>query len=411
MSDNDLITNTNTNSSSAEFAPNFVKSNFLNNSFNEQQQQQNQHQQSFKNTSYKLYGVLVHLGYTSHSGHYYSYVRGPNDVWYKADDQQVNTVPAQDALGQNAYILFYNRVSNNSFHQTNTNNVISSSSVTLKTITQTKKDYFQSPSIPLKTSANTFSSNLINQNESIKQINLNIPKQTTNENLLSEKPSAELPLEKFKSTFVAVENIMEKAKSSIKLKLSSEIDSPDEKNSKTLNYDQVLRIKKLNKRNLKLINRKKQLDELNQLKSEDKESKKVKKKIKKLKKQIKKDETKIKKLEKRNKKYLKNDLNLSDDSASSSFNNNKDTKSQTNSLSLLKQYHSSSSSEESTPFSSPKSHSRSSISSSCSSILSESSASTSTSSESKWTPAKTLKRKFIETEPDSDSTAQNPSTK
>jgi ubiquitin carboxyl-terminal hydrolase 36/42 len=65
---------------------------------------------TLKSVTYKLYGVLVHLGYTSHSGHYYSYVRGPNDVWHKADDTQISTVRVQDALDQNAYILFYNRV-------------------------------------------------------------------------------------------------------------------------------------------------------------------------------------------------------------------------------------------------------------------------------------------------------------
>ena len=47
-------------------------------------------EKALRNVSYKLYGVLVHLGNTSHSGHYYSYVRGPNDVWYKADDQRVS---------------------------------------------------------------------------------------------------------------------------------------------------------------------------------------------------------------------------------------------------------------------------------------------------------------------------------
>lgn len=61
---------------------------------------------------YRLYGVLVHLGYTSHSGHYYAYVRGPNGhQWYKADDTSVNGVSAADALSQNAYILFYTRIS------------------------------------------------------------------------------------------------------------------------------------------------------------------------------------------------------------------------------------------------------------------------------------------------------------
>lgn len=60
---------------------------------------------------YRLYGVLVHLGYTSHSGHYYAYVRGPphGQQWYKCDDQSVSAVSAQDAMAQNAYILFYAR--------------------------------------------------------------------------------------------------------------------------------------------------------------------------------------------------------------------------------------------------------------------------------------------------------------
>ena len=65
---------------------------------------------ALRNTSYKLYGVLVHLGYTSHSGHYYSYVRGPNDTWYKADDTRISVVQLRDVLSQNAYILFYTRI-------------------------------------------------------------------------------------------------------------------------------------------------------------------------------------------------------------------------------------------------------------------------------------------------------------
>jgi hypothetical protein len=68
-------------------------------------------EKALRNVSYNLYGVLVHLGNTSHSGHYYSYIKGPNNVWYKADDQRISTVQSRDALGQNAYILFYNRIS------------------------------------------------------------------------------------------------------------------------------------------------------------------------------------------------------------------------------------------------------------------------------------------------------------
>lgn len=67
-------------------------------------------EKSLRKLNYKLYGVLVHLGYTSHSGHYYSYVRGPNNTWLKADDQRVSSVQTRDALAQHAYILFYSKI-------------------------------------------------------------------------------------------------------------------------------------------------------------------------------------------------------------------------------------------------------------------------------------------------------------
>jgi ubiquitin carboxyl-terminal hydrolase 36/42 len=35
---------------------------------------------------YKLYGVLIHEGIAMNSGHYYSYIKGPNNCWYIADD-------------------------------------------------------------------------------------------------------------------------------------------------------------------------------------------------------------------------------------------------------------------------------------------------------------------------------------
>ena len=70
----------------------------------------NNKEKALRNVTYKLYGVLVHLGHTSHSGHYYSYVRGPNDQWYKADDTRVSIVQSSVALAQNAYILFYNKI-------------------------------------------------------------------------------------------------------------------------------------------------------------------------------------------------------------------------------------------------------------------------------------------------------------
>ena len=38
---------------------------------------------------YNLYGVLVHLGGSTNSGHYYSFIKAPNGEWFKMDDQSV----------------------------------------------------------------------------------------------------------------------------------------------------------------------------------------------------------------------------------------------------------------------------------------------------------------------------------
>jgi ubiquitin C-terminal hydrolase len=58
---------------------------------------------------YSLCGVLVHSGSSCHSGHYYSFVKNSNGVWYKMDDSHVSQVSLTQALGQHAYILFYVR--------------------------------------------------------------------------------------------------------------------------------------------------------------------------------------------------------------------------------------------------------------------------------------------------------------
>ena len=39
---------------------------------------------------YQLYGVLVHSGFSSHSGHYYCYIRNSTGVWYCMNDAQVH---------------------------------------------------------------------------------------------------------------------------------------------------------------------------------------------------------------------------------------------------------------------------------------------------------------------------------
>lgn len=41
------------------------------------------------NLRYTLYGVLVHAGWSTHSGHYYCYVRTSSGMWHSLDDNQV----------------------------------------------------------------------------------------------------------------------------------------------------------------------------------------------------------------------------------------------------------------------------------------------------------------------------------
>lgn len=39
---------------------------------------------------YTLYGVLVHAGWSTHSGHYHCYIRTSSGMWYSLDDHQVS---------------------------------------------------------------------------------------------------------------------------------------------------------------------------------------------------------------------------------------------------------------------------------------------------------------------------------
>ena len=59
---------------------------------------------------YELYGVLVHQGYSMHSGHYFCYLKGTGGgEWHKFDDTRVHATSARNAMGQSPYILFYTR--------------------------------------------------------------------------------------------------------------------------------------------------------------------------------------------------------------------------------------------------------------------------------------------------------------
>ncbi|CAI9756417.1 unnamed protein product [Fraxinus pennsylvanica] len=56
---------------------------------------------------YELYAVVVHVGFTSTSGHFYCFIRVLPDMWCKFDDSKVIWVHEQFVLSQEAYILFY----------------------------------------------------------------------------------------------------------------------------------------------------------------------------------------------------------------------------------------------------------------------------------------------------------------
>ncbi|XP_002929987.1 ubiquitin carboxyl-terminal hydrolase 17-like protein 6 [Ailuropoda melanoleuca] len=56
---------------------------------------------------YVLYAVLVHAGWSCHSGHYFCFVKAGNGQWYKMDDSKVTARDATCALSQHAYVLFY----------------------------------------------------------------------------------------------------------------------------------------------------------------------------------------------------------------------------------------------------------------------------------------------------------------
>ncbi|CAA0825472.1 Ubiquitin carboxyl-terminal hydrolase 20 [Striga hermonthica] len=56
---------------------------------------------------YVLYAVVVHVGMTSTSGHYYSFIRLSPEMWCKFDDSRVELVSEDYVLSQEAYILYY----------------------------------------------------------------------------------------------------------------------------------------------------------------------------------------------------------------------------------------------------------------------------------------------------------------
>uniref|UniRef100_A0A7N0V6W1 Ubiquitin carboxyl-terminal hydrolase n=1 Tax=Kalanchoe fedtschenkoi TaxID=63787 RepID=A0A7N0V6W1_KALFE len=58
---------------------------------------------------YKLFGTIVHSGYSPESGHYYAYVKDAVGRWYCCNDSFVTLSSLQEVLSEKVYILFFSR--------------------------------------------------------------------------------------------------------------------------------------------------------------------------------------------------------------------------------------------------------------------------------------------------------------
>lgn len=57
---------------------------------------------------YDLYGVVIHKGATTNSGHYFSYCKSAsNRTWYECNDSFIRQMNDNQVLNREAYLLFY----------------------------------------------------------------------------------------------------------------------------------------------------------------------------------------------------------------------------------------------------------------------------------------------------------------
>lgn len=60
---------------------------------------------------YKLFGTIVHSGFSPESGHYYAYIKDAVGRWYCCNDSFVSLSTMQDVLSEKVYVLFFSRTS------------------------------------------------------------------------------------------------------------------------------------------------------------------------------------------------------------------------------------------------------------------------------------------------------------
>ena len=64
--------------------------------------------QETQNVIYDLYGVVIHKGSSTNSGHYFSYCKAAsNKGWYECNDSYISPMSENAVLNKEAYLLFY----------------------------------------------------------------------------------------------------------------------------------------------------------------------------------------------------------------------------------------------------------------------------------------------------------------
>lgn len=59
---------------------------------------------------YDLYGVVIHQGGSTSSGHYFSYCKTEQPAkWFECNDSSISSINEQQALSAQAYLLFYSK--------------------------------------------------------------------------------------------------------------------------------------------------------------------------------------------------------------------------------------------------------------------------------------------------------------
>ena len=59
---------------------------------------------------YDLYGVVIHKGSSTNSGHYFSYCKSVgNNSWFECNDSHIGGMSEDSALNKEAYLLFYQK--------------------------------------------------------------------------------------------------------------------------------------------------------------------------------------------------------------------------------------------------------------------------------------------------------------